>query len=294
MTRKVAKKIESNESLTIKRGMLGLHDSLVLNKTRCIGCGICVKVCYKEALELSKAILHEGKLLKKGAITIDADKCTFCGMCVVLCPLNAIKIFRNGKEANPATETELFPNILKKAAVNVDKCDPTCELACEESCPTEAISIKTEKRDEKRITKIIDVSIELDKCIFCGRCQSSCPQKAIEIEKPFRGLIQLDQTRCTGNCRACIDICPSKALVLTEDEEIEVKEQFCIFCGACQDVCPEKAIEVKRTRILHDYTASRAWISALEKLTSPECVDKELGAKSMKKLIEAVRKIDRF
>ncbi|MGB9675998.1 MAG: 4Fe-4S binding protein [Candidatus Bathyarchaeales archaeon] len=294
MVRKVTKKIESNECLTIKRGLLGLYDSLVLNKTRCVGCEICVKVCYKEALKLSNAIVHEGKLLEKGAITIDADKCTFCGMCVALCPLNAIKIFRNGKEVNPAVETELFPHILKKVAVNVEKCDPTCKLVCKESCPTEAISIKTERLDEKRITKIIDVSIELDKCIFCGKCQSSCPQEAIEITKPFQGLIQLTQTLCPENCSACVDICPSKALALTEDGEIEVKEQFCIFCGACQEVCPEKAIEVKRTRVLHDYTASRAWISALEKLTSPECVDKELGAKSMKKLIEAVRKIDRF
>lgn len=294
MARKVTKKIESNECLTIKRDMLGLHDSLVLNKTRCVGCGICVKVCYKEALELSKAIIFEGRLSEKGAITIDADKCTFCGMCVALCPLNAIKIFRNGKEVNPAVETELFPQILKKVTVNVKKCDPACKLACKESCPTEAITIKTEKLDENGIIKIIDVPIELDKCIFCGKCQHSCPQKAIEIIKPFQGLIQLDHTRCTVNCSACVDICPSKALVLMEDEEIEVKKQFCIFCGACQEVCPEKAIEVKRTRVLYGYTASRAWISALEKLTSAECVDKELSAKSMKKLIEVVRKIDRF
>jgi 4Fe-4S ferredoxin len=294
MVHKVTKKIESNECLTIRRGVLSLHDSLVLNNTRCVGCGICVKICYKEALKLSNAIVDKGILLKKSAITVEADKCTFCGMCAALCPLNAIKLFRNGKEINPAVETELFPHILKKATVNVKKCDPTCKLACEESCPTEAISIKTEKSGEKEITKIIDVSIELDKCIFCGKCQSSCPQKAIEIIKPFQGLIQLDQTRCPGNCSACVDICPSRALVLTEDGEIEVKEQFCIFCGACQEVCPEKAIEVKRTRVLHDYTASRAWISALEKLTSPECVNKELGAKSTKKLIEAVRKIERF
>jgi hypothetical protein len=35
-------------------------------------------------------------------------------------------------------------------------------------------------------------------------------------------------------------------------------------------------------------------ISALEKLTSSEYMNKELGAKSTKKLIEAARKIGRF
>jgi hypothetical protein len=57
---------------------------------------------------------------------------------------------------------------------------------------------------------------------------------------------------------------------------------------------PRKIIEVKRTRILYDCTTSRAWISALEKLTSSEYMNKELGAKSTKKLIEAARKIGRF
>jgi len=294
MKRGIVKKREFNGKLFLERKMLGIHDVLGLDRDRCIGCNICVKICPEEALKLSKAIVQNGKLLKKGIIDIDAGKCTLCGECVVLCPVNAIEMFRNEKETIPVIEAEAFPTLLKKIAVNVRNCAPSCKLACKESCPTEAITVTIERTKTGEITGILDVNVDEKKCIFCKKCESACPQTAIQVAKPLQGLVQLNTDLCPENCQACVDVCPSKALTLSEDGTLRLEEQFCIYCGACQEVCPKKAIEAKRTRVLHNPIKSGAWITALEKLISPQYLVKELSAKSVKKLKEMVQKIDRF
>jgi 4Fe-4S ferredoxin len=289
MARKIVKKLESSEKITVKRSMLGLYDDLTIFKNRCNGCGICVKACYKEALKLSDAITHKGRLVKKGQVAIDTDKCTFCGVCAVLCPTNAIKMFRNGKPTSPAIDSGMLPHILKDFTIDVEKCDPTCKLACKVNCPTEAISIDVEERNGN-ITKIIGVHVDFDKCIFCGKCEQFCPQKAMLVMKPFHGMLRLNVSRCPKGCQACVDVCPSGALTLDESGKIKVEERFCIYCGACEKVCPEKAIEVKITRVSYDKIASRAWLSILEKLVSPEYAQEELYVSSIKNYLGNLEK----
>ena len=294
MKRGAIRKREFDGALVLERRMLGTCNVLALDRNRCIGCNICVKICPEEAPRLLSAVIRDGKLLKMGFIDIDAGKCTLCGECVVLCPANAIEIMRNGKEIIPVIEAGVFPDLLKEIVVDVGRCNLDCELACRESCPTKAISITTEKAESGDMIRIIEVDIDRDKCIFCGKCESACPQTAIHVVRPFQGLVQLKTDLCSDNCQACVDVCPSKALILYENGKPRIEERFCIYCGACQEVCPEKAIGIQRTRILHNLIKSGAWITALEKLMSLQYLDKELSAKSMKKLREAVRNIDRF
>ena len=53
------------------------------------------------------------------------------------------------------------------------------------------------------------VKVELDKCIGCGECVSSCPLDAIVI-KDEKAVVDAS----CAECGACIDACPNKALVL--------------------------------------------------------------------------------
>ncbi|MEM1716484.1 MAG: 4Fe-4S binding protein [Candidatus Bathyarchaeia archaeon] len=290
MARRVVRRLESEECTIARRTMLGLCDELVIDKKRCIGCGICVKACYKEALKLLGAVVHEGRLLKRGGISININECTFCAVCVNLCPVNAIRLSRNGELYNPAVEKEVLPNILRDVTVDVRKCSPTCDLACKESCPVEAVSIKAEEKDG-RIIRILSVQVDRGKCIFCGRCEYACPQGAIFVAKPFQGLLQLDVKRCPKGCQACVEICPSKALYLDRGGNIKLEEQFCIYCGACREVCPEKAMDVKIKGILYDRIASKTWLSILEKLISPEYMREELYVNSIKNYVTSLQKI---
>lgn len=45
---------------------------------KCIACGVCVKACRENAIEL-----------KDGKISIDMDKCSYCGRCAKACPVDA-------------------------------------------------------------------------------------------------------------------------------------------------------------------------------------------------------------
>jgi ferredoxin len=47
-------------------------------------------------------------------------------------------------------------------------------MLCVRDCPSEAISIN--KIGEKRFEAIID----LDRCVYCGQCVSSCNKDALE------------------------------------------------------------------------------------------------------------------
>ncbi|MEM2320965.1 MAG: 4Fe-4S binding protein [Candidatus Bathyarchaeia archaeon] len=258
---------------------------MTLDYELCIGCKICEKICPEGAvLEHLPPLILDGRLMRKNRMDIDASKCTFCGECVVLCPLNAIKIEINGVEKIPVIESNAFPSLLKNINVNMELCDPICELACEKECPTKAIKVILSGTESQGKARISEVRIDKRLCIYCRKCQEACPMRAIAVVKPMSGLIEINTSLCPEGCQACVDICPSKCAGIREDGKPVITKEFCIFCGACAEVCPAKAISIKRTRILHSETKSGAWNEALEKLASREVLIKEISTKRGRKI----------
>ena len=61
----------------------------------------------------------------------------------------------------------------------------------------------------------------------------------------FRGRPVLDPDKCVAGCTACVDVCPTGALRVTESgPELDIGR--CIFCGDCIGACPEGAITFTR------------------------------------------------
>lgn len=283
MVSRRATKNKTRKGLSLERATLSAHQILTLNFELCIGCGICEKICPQKAIDRSPPVIREGRLVRKCTVDLDADKCTFCGECVVLCPMNAIKIAADGEEKVPVIENKAFPILVKEIGVEVNKCDPTCNLVCQESCPVKAIRVITEQIEPLGTQKIVAVNVDKQICIFCKQCELACPKEAIHVINPINGYIGVNVNLCPEGCQVCVDICPSKAIRLNEKGKPIITKEACIFCGTCQEVCPEKAINMERTAILHSEIKSGAWNEALEKLTSYKSLVKELSVKCRKK-----------
>ena len=259
----------------------------ILDREGCLGCGICADVCTKEAITLSEAIIEKGRLVKRPEVTIDAGKCVMCGTCAVFCPSGALNVTVEGAEEPPVVTFEAIPTLKKTITVDASGCNIDCELACQESCPVDVIEVKTVTDDGE--TRISDVVVDRARCIYCKRCVTACPYALIEVERPFDGVTEMDVSMCPEGCMVCVDACPSDALKIGEDGKPVLKEEYCIFCSTCEKVCPEDAVIVKRMSVACSDVKSGAWFKALEKLTSPEVLSRELGIDASRNRKEIVR-----
>ena len=72
------------------------------------------------------------------------------------------------------------------------------------------------------------VSIEIEKCIYCGMCHRKCPTAAIVVNKNDKTW-EIDRMRCIS-CSYCVEVCPKKCLVLdtryTTPTTVRLKEKF--------------------------------------------------------------------
>ena len=64
----------------------------------------------------------------------------------------------------------------------------------------------------------------------------------------FIGKPEIEQSKCT-KCGECISRCPSNAIVTNQETgQVGINLDQCIFCVLCEDICPEKAV-----KMTHEY-----------------------------------------
>ncbi|TXT62831.1 MAG: putative formylmethanofuran dehydrogenase subunit F [Promethearchaeota archaeon] len=205
-------KISENNIDKIEVKFLKEHYRLLLDREKCTGCNVCVRICPKDAFrkykpEGPKDLFGKKVIYKKKRYYVpfveDPDICVFCGLCTYLCPFEALKIESNGKEVKQEkiklVELEAVPKLIFKRVklnsgeeakvytqgkidINVEECNTGCKN-CAEICPTGAIRVGTEVFSKKDNEWEKDLKIEIypNECIYCGACYSICPTGAVKL-----------------------------------------------------------------------------------------------------------------
>lgn len=230
---------------------------------RCNGCGLCIQVCPKKAIEAGP-LIEIATGLDAPPVIIDHTRCSFCGMCAAFCPVRAIRMNMDGRDL---LEIADFPHLDSSVVFN-DKCLPC--LICEKSCPEEAISIdltfpKKEVLLPFKEGRKGEIKVDMEKCTLCGACAVLCPAFILVEKKakadelmPFDDLV-VDKTKC-DYCGLCVPFCPEEAIKVKGDfneEEIKniapgisgsirVDDNKCTRCGWCEAVCPYHAAKVTK------------------------------------------------
>ena len=297
-------KKDTADTLTLEWILHVKNYKLTLDKARCVGCQICSLACPKDAIKLEKQPRAMGEKAKKAKVDIDLAKCNFCGICDVSCPYGAIKFTLNREHALSVIDKESFPELVRDIKVDTRQCPKDC-AECVDACPLNLIKVTRLGYDGKPVENLelltpsqrkrVQVNLDIQKefCPTCRVCEFKCAPGVIKVRKFMEGKISINQAKCPEGCTDCLDVCPiTGALYFSgKDKKVYVNELFCDYCGACKVVCPvDEALTLKRTKIHHSPVRSGAWNKALEKLTSPIEMAKELKAKGSQKARESVSK----
>lgn len=183
-------------------------------------------------------------------ITISPE-CVRCNLCAKECPVDAIQ------PADSIKPAKIMDNCVK------------CEI-CAQTCPVRAVQViegDSEVEEDviyhmhdlkvpHRKLRMLDISVDKDKCESCATCSTFCPTQAIIVEDDRTAVI--DKDACIG-CGACVQVCPEQAISLSRElgpviktKQLLVDQDACVQCQVCEENCPVEAIKLDEDKIVLD------------------------------------------
>ena len=71
-----------------------MSGKIKINSERCKGCGLCITVCPRQALAISR----DSNTLGHFPAEVISAECTGCSLCALICPDVAIEVYRQTGE----------------------------------------------------------------------------------------------------------------------------------------------------------------------------------------------------
>jgi len=142
-----------------------------------------------------------------------ADLCTRCHRCEVAC----VEV-RYGAPLGGGTYDSDDPFVLEHrrlavretaretGGLRLEVCTSCPERPCLPTCPHHALLRWPDGRIELRE----------DRCTGCGRCISACPVRGLRRATDLSLALKCDGCAPLGRAPACVEACPSRALILHE------------------------------------------------------------------------------
>lgn len=126
--------------------------------------------------------------------------------------------------------------------------------------------------------------------VFFKGCPLRCPWCQNPEGQEQVPEIMWHSSRCSEECRACLSVCPQKA-IRKEKKVVIIDHSKCDFCGQCIDACLYEALEivgreakvdeimkeVEKDRIFYEDSAGGVTFSGGEPLFQPEYLEALLG-----------------
>ena len=181
---------------------------------KCLGCGICEKMCPTTCIDIVTVKDDMGKDVKRPQVNL--GRCMMCGYCAEYCPVNAMTVTPDYELAK-YTRAEM---IYGPRDLYYENTTEMMEVHMEEH-----LLSNLEKGITDRPVAFYSVDrpeLDSDKCIGCSRCVKVCPTGVIEMYtagendkgKPIKRP-KFDFSKCVC-CENCIDECPKDALKIKE------------------------------------------------------------------------------
>jgi len=169
-------KIDLNPAVPVEDRFRG---RLNYDKSACIGCKLCIKVCPANATEY---------LPDEKKIQIHNDRCCFCAQCTEICPVKCLTM----------SSEYLISSYDRKAQITTDTEKPEPKKGAEGGAAPK----------KKTVYRIMS-----DKCIGCTKCARNCPVNCItgKVKEPH----VIDESACVG-CGKCAENCPVNAIEAVE------------------------------------------------------------------------------
>ena len=173
---------------------------------KCLFCGRCEHSCPMQAITIDR---------KTRKWTIDREKCVACGVCAENCPAKCLAMKEEWEEGEDKalvlTLTGKAPvRPARPAAKPAEAAKPAAEPPKAEPAPEPAEDVPQSENPHH-------VKNDIEKCLFCGRCEHSCPMQAITIDRKTRKWT-IDREKCVA-CGVCAENCPAKCLAMKEEWE---------------------------------------------------------------------------
>lgn len=149
-------------------------------------------------------------------VFLDLSKCTGCKSCEIACTVEHSQTKDLFKAILEIPKPRKFNTVFKfenfKASLRCAHCE---DAPCVNICPTGAL-----RHDVDTGLVLYDTN----KCIGCWQCAMICPFGAI-----YPNLETMTATKCdgcvhrvkSGQIPACVEACPTNALIYTDPEELE-------------------------------------------------------------------------
>lgn len=131
---------------------------------RCVGCGMCSKICPVACIAGRPRKLHE----------VDRDRCIDCGACGRICPHNAV-LDAIGRRCERIRRQALH---WVKPLFDYALC-MSC-VACIDACPSACLGVThtPDTKDRKAYPYLVDHMA----CIACRFCALECPVDAVVMK----------------------------------------------------------------------------------------------------------------